>query len=166
MKGEPASNVGQTHHRYVLDGNWYHIAVVDAQGAPITGYRLNRAAEVCIPLPDALRSNISDLAIVAINADDSLTVLSSRVQRSTDVGAQVCGNLSSVPATVAVGTAGSPAPLPTEVPDLGDASDLPATGGTAPSNDGMIWAVIVGLAIMVSGFAVLRVARRRTDRVR
>ena len=165
LKGEPASNVGQTHHRYVLDGDWYHIAVVDARGTPITGYRLNRAAEVCIPLPDALRSNISDLAIVAINSDDSLTILSSSVRISSS-GTNVCGSLSSVPATIAAGTAGSPLPLPTEVPDSGDASGLPATGGSVPSNNGMLWALILGLAIVVSGYAVLRAAPRRNDQMR
>ena len=158
-EGGSASNEGKTYQRYSLGGNWYEISAVDASRNNVSSYGLNDALDFCIPLPDALRSNISDLAIVAINSDDSLTILSSIVRISPS-GTKVCGSLSSVPAKVTVGTAGSPAPLPTEVPDAGDASDLPETGGAAPSNDGMLWAMIVGLAIMVSGYAVLRTARR------
>ena len=165
-EGGSASNDGKTYQRYSLGGNWYEISAVDASRNNVSSYGLNDALDVCIPLPDALRSNISDLAIVAINADDSLTVQSSRVRISAAAGARVCGNLRSVPATVAVGTAGSPAPLPTEVPDSGDASGLPETGGAAPSDHGMLWALVLGLAIMVSGFAVLRAARRRTMQMR
>ena len=164
-EGGSASNEGKTYQRYSLGGNWYEISAVDASRNNVSSYGLNDALDFCIPLPDALRSNISDLVIVAINSDDSLTILSSIVRISPS-GTKVCGSLSSVPAKVAVGTAGSPPPLPTEVPDAGDASDLPETGGAAPSNDGMLWAMIVGLAIMVSGYAVLRTARRRNDQMR
>ena len=163
-EGGSASNEGKTYQRYTLGGNWYQISAVDSSNDSVSSYGLNDAVEVCVPLPNALRSNISNLSIVAINSDDSLTILSSRVRISTDAGAQVCGNLSSVPATVAVGTTGSPAPLPTAVPE--EVSDLPDTGGAAPSNDGMIWALILGLAIVISGYTVLRVARRRNNQMR
>ena len=164
-EGGSASNEGKTYQRYSLRGSWYEISAVDAANNRVSSYGLNDAVEVCIPLPDALRSKISDLAIVAINADDSLTILSSIVRISSS-GTNVCGSLSSVPAKVAVGTTGSPAPLPTEVPDSGDTSDLPDTGGSVPSNNGMLWALILGLAIVVSGYAVLRAARRRTNQMR
>ena len=156
-EGGSASNEGKTYQRYTLGGNWYEISAVDAANTSISSYGLNDAVEVCVPLPDALRSNISNLSIVAINSDDSLTILSSRVRISTDAGANVCGGISSVPATVAVGTAGSPAPLPTAVPE--EVSDLPDTGGAAPSNDGMIWALILGLASLVVGGAMRRTRR-------
>ena len=118
---------------------------------------------MCVPLPNELRSNISGLALVTINSDDSLTILSSRV-RLAPSGAKVCGNLSSVPAQVAVGTSGSPAPLPTEVADAGDTSGLPDTGGAAPSNDGMIWAMMLGSVALIGGLAALRVRRRKSCR--
>ena len=165
-EGGSASNEGKTYQRYNLGGNRYEISAVDASNNSVSSYGLSDAIDVCIPIPTALRSNISDLAIVAINSDDSLTVLSSRVRISAAAGTQVCGNLGSVPATIAAGTAGSPLPLPTEVPDSGDASGLPATGGAAPSNDGMLWALILGLAIMVSGYGFLRAAPRRNDQMR
>ena len=110
-----ASNAGMTHQRYTLGGNMYSVSAVDASNADITSYALNSAATVCVPLPDELRSNISNLALVAINADGSLTILSASVRLGTN-GTQVCGNLSGLPASVAVGSSGAPAPLPTPVP--------------------------------------------------
>ena len=159
-EGGSASNEGKTYQRYTLGGNWYQISAVDSSNDTVSSYGLNDAVEVCVPLPNALRSNISDLAIVAINADDSLTIQSSRVRISAATGAQVCGNLSSVPATVAVGTTGSPAPLPTEVTDADDASGLPETGGGAPSSPMVVfWILIVGLATLVAGGAMRRTRR-------
>ena len=90
-EGGSASNEGKTYQRYTLGGNWYEISAVDSSNDSVSSYGLNDAVEVCIPLPNELRSNISDLAIVAINADDSLTIQSSRVRISAATGAQVCG---------------------------------------------------------------------------
>ena len=158
-EGASASNEGKTYQRYTLGGNWYEISAVDASNTSVSSYGLNDAVEVCIPLPNELRSNISGLSIVAINADETLTVLSSRVRISTDAGANVCGGISSVPATVAVGTAGSPAPLPTAVPE--EVSDLPDTGGAAPPNDGLIWALIIGLVVLVTSTTAISIRRIR-----
>ena len=158
-EGGTASNEGKTYQRYSLGGNWYEISAVDASNHSISSYALNDAIEVCIPLPDALRSNISDLAMVAINADDSLTVLSSIVRISSS-GTNVCGSLSSVPSKLVVGTAGSPAALPTAVPDTADTSDLPDTGGAAPSSPMVVfWILVVGLASIVVAGAMRRAGR-------
>ena len=160
-EGGSASNDGKTYQRYSLGGSWYEISAVDASNTSVSSYGLSDAVEVCIPLPDELRSNISSLALVVINADDSLTILSSIVRISSS-GTNVCGNLSSVPAKLAVGTAGSPAALPTAVPDTADTSDLPDTGGAAPSSPMVVfWILIVGLASIVVGGA-LRRARRNS----
>ena len=158
-EGGSASNAGKTYQRYSLGGSWYEISAVDASNTSVSSYGLSDAVEVCIPLPDALRSNISSLALVVINADDSLTILSSIVRISSS-GTNVCGSLSSVPAKLAVGTAGSPAALPTAVPDTADMSDLPDTGGAAPSSPMVVfWILIVGLASIVVGGAMRRARR-------
>ena len=158
-EGDAASNEGKTYQRYRLGGNWYEVSAVDASNNTVSSYGLIDAVEVCVPFPDALRSDISGLALVVINADDSLTILASNV-RITSSGTNVCGNLSSVPATVAVGTAGSPAPLPTAVPETDDASDLPDTGGVAPSSPMVVfWILIVGLFGIVVGGAMRRARR-------
>ncbi len=153
-----ASNEGKIHQRYTLGGNWYAISAVDASGESTSSYRLNGGVEVCVPLPVELSTNISDLALVAINTDDSLTVLSSRVRISA-TATNVCGNISSVPANVAVGSAGSPAPLPTAVPE--PTPETPDTGGVAPSSTtALILTMLFGLVGLVVGVAVIRSRRR------
>ena len=153
-----ASNAGMTHQRYTLGGNMYSVSAVDASNADVTSYALNSAAAVCVPLPDELRSNISNLALVAINADGSLTILSASVRLGTN-GTLVCGNLSSLPTSVAVGSAGAPAPLPTPVPPTAT-PEAPDTGGAAPTNNSALWALLLGFAVVASG-TFLVIGRRR-----
>ena len=153
-----ASNAGMTHQRYTLGGNMYSVSAVDANNAEITSYVLNSAATVCVPLPDELRSNISNLALVAINADGSLTILSASVRLGTN-GTQVCGNLSGLPASVAVGSSGAPAPLPTPVPPTAT-PEAPPTGGAAPTSNSALWALLLGFAVVASG-TFLVIGRRR-----
>ena len=75
-EADAASNVGMTAHRYTLVGNSYDVLTVDGTGAAISSYVLNAPMEVCFPLPTEARRNISDVAIVANNPDDTLTILS------------------------------------------------------------------------------------------
>ena len=153
-----ASNAGMTHQRYTLGGNMYSVSAVDANNASITSYALNSAATVCVPLPDELSPNISSLALVAINADGSLTILSASVRLGTN-GTQVCGNLSGLPASVAVGSQGAPAPPPTPVPPTAT-PEPPATGGAAPNSNSALWALLLGFAVVASG-TFLVIGRRR-----
>ena len=153
-----ASNAGMTHQRYTLGGNMYGVHAVDSTGAAISSYVLEDAATVCVPLPDELRSNISDLAVVAINGDGSLTILSAQV-RITTAGTMVCGGLSNLPASVAVGSAGAPAAIPTPTPE--PTPEPPVTGGTAPASSAtVLWALLLGVAVLTLG-AALVIARRR-----
>ena len=152
-----ASNAGMTHQRYTLGGNMYEVSAVDASSGVISDYQLSSAATVCLPLPDELRTNISDLAIVAINADGSLTILSASVRLGSS-GTSVCGNLSGIPASLAVGSEGAPAALPTATPE--PEPEIPDTGGTAPSSNVGLWALLLGVAIVSFG-TLLAVARRR-----
>ena len=113
----PASNLGMTQQRYTLVGDRYDVLAVDAAETAISSYVLNAPLEVCVPLPPAARHDISDVAIVADNADGTLTVLSASVRiTGSSGGVNVCGNLGTLPATIAVGTAGSPEAIPTATP--------------------------------------------------
>lgn len=152
-----ASNVGMSHQRYTLGGNTYGIHVVDGSGATISSSVLEDPAMVCVPLPDALRTRISDLALVGLNSDGSLTIYAANVRIGGANGPQVCGNVSGIPATVAVGSQGAPAPIPTEVPPE---ELLPETGATAPSSNGALFALILGFAIVSLG-ALATLGRRR-----
>ena len=124
-----ASNAGMTHQRYTLGGNMYGVHAVDSSAQAVSSYVLDDPAQVCVPLPDELRHNISELAVVAINSDDSLTILSAQV-RISDAGTMVCGGLSNLPASVAVGSAGAPAAIPTPTPE--PTPEPPDTGRHGP----------------------------------
>jgi hypothetical protein len=87
-------------------------------------------------MPPDLRGNITDIVLVSTVGDGDLTVLSTRV-RITPEGALVCGALSAVPASLAVGKAGSPPELPE--PEAEPEEELPETGGPG-----------IGLYLMVS----------------
>ncbi|MXX92332.1 MAG: hypothetical protein F4Y63_02615 [Chloroflexi bacterium] len=158
----PASNEGMTYGRYTLGGDWYAITAVDASGWRVEeSYELNDVLDVCVPLPAELSSNISEVAMVAMDSDDSLTILSSRV-RITASGTKVCGHLSTVPATVAVGTAGAPRPVPTAVPEPFDGTGSPDTGGWAPpSQTVVLWMALIGLTVLVGVLGVVVVWRRK-----
>ena len=153
-----ASNVGMTHHRYTLGGNVYAISAVDSGGSVVSSYILDKAATVCIPLPVELRTRLSDVALVVINSDETLTILSGSVRLSSGGDPMVCGSLSSLPAQIAVGSAGSPAAIPAPTPEP---SPLPPeTGGSTPSSNGIMWVLLLGSVIAIFGGTLL-IARRR-----
>ena len=141
---DEASNVGMSHHRYSLAGMWHEVRAVDADGSPVSSYLLQSPAEICLPLPPILRWNISDVALVSADGVGSLTVHSSRV-RITPSGTMVCGGVSELPATLAVGRLGSPADLPTPTPEI--EPEEPDTGGSAPSGGLLMLLVLVGMGV-------------------
>ncbi|MCY4476353.1 MAG: hypothetical protein OXC83_13120 [Chloroflexi bacterium] len=159
-----ASNVGQTHQRYTLGGNMYGVHAVDGSGSAISSYVLDDPATVCIPLPASLRSNISHLSLAAINSDGSLTILAAQVRLNTDGDTMVCGNLSNLPSSVAVGSQGAPDAIPTATPM--PEPELPVTGGSAPaSSTRVLWSLLLGIAVLTLS-SVLVIGRRRRENVR
>ena len=157
-----ASNMGMTHQRYTLGGNMYGVHVVDSTGAMISDYVLEDPAKVCVPLPNMFRASISDLALVTINSDNSLTILAATVRLNSDAGggASVCGNLSNLPASVAVGSTGAPDAIPTATPI--PTPEPPDTGGTAPSSSGALWLLLIlGIATIALGFVFVQNRNRR-----
>ncbi len=152
-----ASNAGMSHHRYTLSGNQHRISVIDTEGAPISSYNLNGTVVVCIPVPEELRANISSLEMVNKNSNGTLTVLSSSLQIGESL--ILCGNTSTLPATIAVGIPGTPPPLLEPEPE--PAEMLPATGGAAPSSPfALAWALIVGITLIAVGTLCLRILDR------
>ncbi len=148
-----ASNLGMTHQRYTLGDNRYAIAVVDAEGNPVASYLLNNPAKICLPLPAELSKNISKVAIVANNPDSTLTVLASTI-RITASGTEVCGNVSQLPVSVAVGKLGAPASLPTPTPE--PTPEPPETGGASPPATAILWLLLLGAALTtVSAFVMI-----------
>ena len=156
-----ASNAGMSEHRYTLSGNWYQVCAVDGTGKVISNYRLDGPAEVCIPVPDQLRSDIADVGVFGMDSNGDLIGLTSSVRIMPDL--IVCGNLSTLPATLAAGVPGTP-PEPTATPEPAPepADRLPPTGGTAPtSSHPLVWSMLIGFALLVVSSAVFVAARRR-----
>ena len=154
--GGLASNIGMTGQRYTLAGMWYEVRAVDADESRVSEYVLEAPLSVCLPLPDVLSRNISDVALVSSNADGSLTILASSV-RITASGTRVCGGLSTLPASVAVGRQGSPAGLPTATPSADEVVE-PDTGGYVPSAGVLVLLMVVGIVAVV-GTMMRRVGR-------
>ncbi len=153
------SNLGMTHQRYTLGGNMYGVHAVDASGAAISSYVLEPPAEVCVPVPASLRTNFSGLSLAAINGDGSLTILAAQVRLDEAGRTMVCGNLSHLPASVAVGAAGAPDAIPTAMPE--PTPEPPDTGGTAPTSSTLLlWTLLLGIAVVTLGSA-LAISRRR-----
>jgi hypothetical protein len=155
----PASNAGATAHRYTLSGDAYDVLVVDAAGSAISSYVLHSPAEVCVPLPAVARRNISDVALVARNADATLTILSAKV-RITGSGVDVCGSLGSLPASVAVGVSGAPDALPTPVTDADEIAP-PDTGGGVTAGNWLLPMFAIGVFAIAAGAWTLTRPRRR-----
>jgi Leucine-rich repeat (LRR) protein len=155
----PASNAGSTAHRYRLFGDAYDVLVVDAGGSAISSYVLHSPAEVCVPLPAVARRNISDVALVARNADATLTILSAKV-RITGSGVDVCGSLGSLPASVAVGVSGAPDALPTPVTDADEIAP-PDTGGGVTAGNWLLPMFAIGVFAIAAGAWTLTRPRRR-----
>ena len=153
-----ASNVGMTWHRYTLAGQRYAISVVDADGDAVSDYGLNEAVTACVPLPPELRGNIADIVLAATDHAGGTTVLSTSVKITPD-GVSVCGKLSTLPATVAVGKAGSPPEVVDPIDDVAE-GPLPDTGGVAPATPWLLWLALAGMFATVTGWTVLRRVRR------
>ena len=155
QSGEPASNAGQTHHRYTLGGDWYHVDVVDGTGASVLSYVLNRPVSVCIPLSAGLGSNIADVSVVAMKSE-GFAVVTSRVQIRPGGNTQICGNLSELPAQIAPAKRGAPTPLPTAEPESSE-PETPDTGGSVPGADlPPLFALIGLLAILIGTYFALK----------
>ncbi len=154
-----ASNAGMSEHRYTLAGARYEVCAVDASGDVVNSYRLDGPAEVCIPLPDQLRSEISNAGLFGIDSSGDLIALTSTVHISPDL--MVCGNLSTLPLSVAAGVPGTPPePAATLEPAPESMEQLPPTGGSAPSSSSLlIWIIVFGGALVVSGVSLV-MARR------
>ena len=148
-----ALNIGQTHHRYTMDGRTYRIAAYGSGGDELTGYVLNAPTDVCIPLPPRLAANVSKVAMVSMNDDGALRVQASSVRITSNSGITLCGAVSELSANVAAAFMGSPSALPTTTPTAVEPIP-PETGGNVPSSSIVIWLIILGTAIAGLGLVV------------
>ena len=154
-----ASNLGMTWHRYTLGGQRYAISVIDADRVLVSDYALNKAVTACAPLPSELRGNIADIVLAAADDVGGTTVLSTSV-KITPSGVSVCGKLSTLPATVAVGKAGSPPEVLDPSEDDVAEEPLPDTGGFAPVTLWLVWLTLAGMLATAAGLTAMWRRRR------
>ena len=158
-----ASNIGSTWHRYTLAGQIYAIGAVDASGTTVSSYAFGEPVVVCVPMPNELRGSIADIVLTSTQGEvNDTTVLSTRIRILPVGGVQVCGNLSTVPANVAVGKVGSPPEI--EDPDAaaGSGEPLPDTGGAQPMLLLLYLLALLGIATSLAGTMYIRRVRQRS----
>ena len=147
--------------RMTIAGDLYDINGIQQNGEPpVIGFALDDPLSACLPMPVAFRANISDIVIVERKSDGSYGILSTKL-RQTAGGLNVCGSVSTLPATIGVAKLGVvPAPPVTPTPDI----ETPATGATAPSTNMAAFALGLGIAVIavaVATAAVTSAVRRR-----
>ena len=151
-----ASNAGMTHQRYTLDGDAFSVNALNTRGQRFTNYQFVTHAEACLPLPDDLRTRISDVEVIGVNIDKSLTVLSTTLTFSGDE-IQACGLVSKLPAKLAIGLKGAPGPE--SLQDFETQIEEPETGGRAPDKTWVLLLLILGAAVATT--SVLAIGRTR-----
>ena len=154
-KAGPAANANNPLYRYTLAGDIYSVSAVDSAGTEISDYSFDRPVQMCVPLPVNLRGNTSEISLLIINQDRSLSSLTSKL-KILNGNPRVCGALSQLPVEVAAGKRGAPEatppPMPTATPET------PETGGTALPHSWAWLIAILGIGIIALGIATL--ARR------
>ena len=143
--------------RMTIAGRLYDIRGVNANGQPVSAFTLDEPLTACIPLPEAFRANISDVVIVERKGDGSYGILSSKLRQSSGE-LNVCGGVSTLPATIGVAKLGIvPQPPATPVPDD---IETPETGATAPSYPLILLTLIVGVLSITAINRIRRITQR------
>ena len=137
---------------------------MDGDGSTPSRFRLGEPATACVPMPGALISRLSDVALTAYTDGASLTVLGTELTRADDGGYVVCGRVSELPARLAVGIRGAPV----AVTDTGEAAQsaegaesLPNTGATALSSYAAWSGMLAGFALVFLAVGATIVGRWR-----
>ena len=159
-----ASNVGMTWHRYTLSGQRYETGVVDASGEAVSDYGLNDPVTACVPLSPELRGKFADIVLAVTDDGGGMKVLPTSV-KITPVGVSVCGKLSTLPASVAVGKDGPPQETEDSMDEVVVVDQsLPDTGGITPTPDSIVWLVAAGILATFVGTCMASIYTRRRSR--
>ena len=132
--------------RLTLGSNYARITAVDANGNPLTDYRLNEPAQVCLPMPDQFRDRLDAVAIVKLpdSNSENIAALTSRAFTNPPDGLRICAALSVLPATLVTARFGT---QPTATPNPEQPIGNIQTGGAPISPIWIIATTILFLAI-------------------
>ena len=136
-----------------ISGRLYDIRGVNASGQQLSGFQLDAPLSACLPLPDAFRANLTNIVLVERKVDASYAILTSSL-RQTGGELAVCGQVSTLPATVGVAKLGViPELPPTPTPEI----ETPDTGAAAPSYRLIILALLLGALILTGIYRIRRI---------
>ncbi len=163
---EPEDQIDVDDPRFMTGGLQCRIDAISVDRRPLVGYRLLAPGEICMPLPDAFRPKAVNALVGAINADATLTALSSKLYLAGTSGAlKVCGSMSSISATTTVAlraeAAGELPPAPSPTADAAE----PDTGPARLSERQAAVFLLFGVAMAMLAGAVL-IGRSRGGRIR
>ena len=134
-----------------ISGRLYDIRGVNASGQQLSGFELDAPLSACLPLPDAFRANLTNIVLVERKADASYAILTSSL-RQTGGELAVCGQVSTLPATVGVAKLGViPELPPTPTPEI----ETPDTGAAAPSYPLILLTLLLGV-LSITGIYRIR----------
>ena len=135
-----------------IAGRLYDIRGVNASGQQLAAFQLDAPLSACLPLPDAFRANLTNIVLVERKVDASYAILTSSLRQSGGE-LNVCGQVSTLPATVGVAKLGVIPELP-PTPTVAD-PETPDTGATAPSYTLILLTLIVGV-LSITGISRIR----------
>lgn len=146
--------------RMTVAGELYDInGIQQAGSSPLVDFTLDDPLMVCLPMPAEFRANISDVVAVERSFDGSYGILTTKLRQSAGE-LSVCGNVSTLPATVGVAKLGVvEAPPPTPTPDV----ITPETGATDPGVNVVAILLVMGILLMFSGPVLRELALRAGD---
>lgn len=146
--------------RMTVAGDLYDINGIQESGSsPLLDFTLDDPLTVCLPMPAEFRANISDVVAVERNFDGSYGILTTKLRQSAGE-LSVCGNVSTLPATVGVAKLGVvEAPPPTPVPDV----VTPDTGASNPGMNLVAILLAMGVLLLMLSGPVLRELALRAD---
>ena len=155
--------------RFLIHDTQCRVSAVDHAGTTITDYQLRVAGDICIPMPDAFRSNVFDARMIAVDANGDVQILSSWVRiNQPDAPLKLCGKSSRIPLIAA---AAVPANLaqqlytPTPIPGPRDEITTPETG---PYNlpPQVVWISLLLLGTGIVTVTTVIIARYPRSRMR
>lgn len=151
-KDEPTSDTETVQrNQYKLAGHWHRVNATDSAGLPLSEYRLEKPAKTCLPLPDELRTRITNVSIAQDEqGDGNLTILTSNLIITID-GPIVCATTSLLPINAAIAITAEHAPQLPPAPIFQPPHEaLPETGGLQPPHPAiLLLTILITLATLI-----------------
>ena len=142
-------------------GNRYRVETVDLNGAPLSNLVMRNPARVCVPLPNELRASLTGITLLSEDGETA-TQLTSTVRLSDINGYNLCGSVSTFPATVIA--AGPTTGTTTQPPSPTPTAETPDTGATSPTAAYILLALVLAVGTLLAGTMLVGTLRDASAR--